>query len=43
MNRRRALVKANLVLVALLVLHDLDHVRQGRSVATPVLAVGLLD
>ncbi|MEO7804628.1 MAG: hypothetical protein ABIS18_09950 [Actinomycetota bacterium] len=42
MNRSLTLVRANLVLVALLVLHDLDHVRQGRSIALPVIAVGLV-
>lgn len=41
MNGGRRLVVANLFLVGLVILHDLDHVRQGRSVAAPVAAIGL--
>lgn len=42
MSRNYRLVEANLVLVALLVLHDLDHVRQGRTVGGSVIAVGVV-
>ena len=39
---RRSLVTANIVLLAILVSHDLDHVRQGRSLGMPVVMVGLV-
>jgi hypothetical protein len=32
----------NLILVATLLLHDLDHVRQGREIEPAVIAIGIL-
>jgi len=37
---RRALLPATVVLIVAQALHDLDHVRQGRSIEAPVLFLG---
>jgi hypothetical protein len=42
MQPRRELVAPAVVVLALTILHDLDHVRQGRSVEGPVVAIGIL-
>lgn len=42
MGANRSLPLLGVALVAMVVMHDLDHVRQGRSLDTPVIAVGLI-
>lgn len=40
--RSRPLVWANVLLLTTLVLHDLDHLRQGRGIEAPVVGLGIL-
>ena len=42
MRADRRLVLASWALLAAFVLHDLDHLRQGRSVEAPVAGLGIL-
>ena len=41
-QRNRSLLWASIALLAAVVLHDLDHVRQGRSVEPLVVAIGVV-
>jgi hypothetical protein len=40
--RSRRLIWPNLLLVVAFALHDLDHLRQGRDIEAPVVAIGIL-
>lgn len=41
-SRDPALTWASFALLAAVVLHDLDHLRQGRSIEAPVVGIGVL-